>query len=114
MEHEYVAAADGQGGFAVRTIADRYRVVDADEREVLAYHWHPIGVSPVTFPHVHLSGRLVPLDLGRGARSARLGEMHLPTGGAVSLAEVVRLLIAEFGVVPRRSDWEGILAEADR
>jgi hypothetical protein len=37
--------------------------------------------------------------------------MHLPTG-PVSLADVVRLLIMEFDVAPRRPDWQAILRAA--
>ena len=87
-------------------------MLDAEEREVLAYHWHPVGVSPVTFPHLHLSGRLPALDAGPRQEPLRLGGMHLPTGGMVTLADVVRLLIAECGVAPRRADWERVLADA--
>ena len=64
MEHDYVVDIDGAGDFVVHTIGYRYHLLDADEREILAYHWHPIGVSSVTFPHLHLSGRLAPLVLG--------------------------------------------------
>lgn len=96
----------------LQTVGYRYEVLDADEREIVAFHWHPVGVSPITYPHLHLSGRLAPIDLGPREEPVRLGEMHLPTGGMVTLADVVRLLISEFGVVPRRGDWERILAEA--
>ena len=35
--------------------------------------------------------------------------MHLPTGAA-RFADVVRLLIAEFGIAPQCADWEAVLA----
>lgn len=96
--------------FEVRKVAYWYEVLARDGHEVLAYHWHPAGVSPITFPHHHLSSRLGPLALGRGARTVALGEMHLPTG-FITLADVVRLLIAELGIAPRRPDWEAILRD---
>lgn len=87
-----------------------YEVLDRLGREILAYHWHPAGVSPVTEPHLHLSGRLRPLDVDPRDEPIPLGEMHLPTG-FVMLAQMVRLLITEFGVEPRREDWETVLRE---
>ena len=95
-------------GYAAREVAYQYQLLGADGREVLAYHWHPTGVSPVTWPHLHLSGRLAPLDAGRGQAPIALGGMHLTTG-LVTLADVVRLLITEFDVRPRRGDWATVL-----
>jgi hypothetical protein len=34
--------------------------------------------------------------------------MHLPTG-FITLADIVRLLIDEFGVEPLRADWRDVL-----
>jgi hypothetical protein len=100
----------GRGANSARTTAYRYRLLDAREREILAYHWHPIGRSAVAYPHMHLSSRIGSIELGPGIGSVRLADMHLPTG-PVALADVVRLLITEFSVVPRRSDWEAVLRE---
>ena len=80
-----------------------YAVVDRDERELVAYHWHPEATGP-DFPHLHLSGRLPELELGGGFRPVALGDMHLPTGW-MPFAAIVRLLILEFEIAPRRSNW---------
>lgn len=109
LEYRVDPAGDGGQDFQVHTTNYRYHILDRDGREILAYHWHPDGVSSVTEPHLHLSGQLRPLDAGRRAVPIPLGEMHLPTG-IVSLAQVVRLLITEFGVEPRRDDWETVLS----
>ena len=98
------------GRFEVRTTAYGYRVIDSLQREVVAFHWHPSGASPVTLPHMHLSSRIGRLDLGAGFAPAALGEMHLPTG-YITLADVVRLLITEFDIAPRRADWAAILRD---
>lgn len=45
--------------------------------------------------------------------SITLADMHIPTG-FVTLADIVRLLIAEFGVEPRRSDWQRVLDRTDQ
>ncbi len=118
FEQEFRPAQNDAGPDAVdvQLLGDRYQLLGTEEQEVLAYHWHPLGVSPFTDPHLRLSGSLAPLDLGGGAAPARLGKMHLPTGGhvgLVTLADIVRLLIAEFAVEPRRPDWARIVAEAD-
>jgi hypothetical protein len=70
-----------------------YRVDDQDGVEQLSWHWHPAA----TFkrPHLHVAV----LDRRR----------HLPTG-RVSLEAVLRLLLTEFDVRPRRPDWDGVLA----
>ena len=86
----------------VNVVGYYYAVHDYEEREVLLYHWHPHATSPVVIPHLHLEqGALV----GR----AEVRDAHLPTG-EVFLNAVLRVLIEEMGVNPRRSDWESILA----
>jgi hypothetical protein len=52
-----------------------------------------------------------PHDLGRGAVPVALAEVHVPTG-SVWLADLVRLLIAEFEIAPRRLDRETVLRQA--
>ena len=87
----------------VDVVAYYYAVHDSEGREVLLYHFHPRGSSSVATPHLHL---------GQGAQVGRVEvrDAHLPTG-VVSLSAVLRVLIEEMGVNPRRSDWESILAE---
>ena len=79
-----------------------YELLDSDGREVLAYHWHPRGNSPVATPHLHLE---------QGAQVGRpeVRDAHLPTGD-VSLNAILRVLIEEMGVQPRRPDWDSILS----
>jgi hypothetical protein len=110
MVHEYeVVPAAQPRAYTVRTIGYWYSLLDRQEREIIAFHWHPAGIRPIVILHLHLSGRLQPLDLGPGAEPAALGQMHIPTG-PVAFADVVWLLIAEFGVEPRRADWDAVLA----
>jgi hypothetical protein len=89
-----------------------YTVLDRDERELLAHHWHPEGVSDVTSPHLHIP-RVAPIPLPRTdpTRAVVLGEMHLPTNH-VLLEDVVELLIREFAIAPLRPDWQTALAES--
>ena len=79
-----------------------YSIMDTDQREVLAYHWHPVGQSSFISQHIHI---------GHGATTTReeLNSAHLPTG-YVSLADIIRLLIRDFRATPRRGDWQSILS----
>jgi hypothetical protein len=109
MKQEYAVDHDeGRRLFEVRTTGYSYRLLDREGREILAYHWHPVGISPITFPHLHLT-RFRPIDLSLDSDPLALAEMHLPTGFG-TLEDIVRLLITEFAVEPRRSDWAEILA----
>lgn len=75
---------------------------DQDEREILAYHWHP-HIAQIPFPHLHLGP-------GAGIGRSELSSAHLPSG-AVELRDVVRLAIRDFNVTPRREDWAALLAD---
>ena len=86
------------------------RILDRDDREILAFHWHPIGLSNVIDPHLHLSSRLNLIEMGRDQEPLPLGDMHILTG-FVTLEDVVRLLISEFGIRPRYANWDAILRE---
>lgn len=95
---------DTRGGlWAVRVTGYAYAILDSEQREVLVYHWHPRGNSPVVMPHLHLEhGALV----GR----PEVRDAHLPTG-AVSIGSFLRLLIDDLSVEPARPDWESILQD---
>jgi hypothetical protein len=93
-----------RGLWEAQTAAYEYRLSDQDDREILAYHWHPEGPSHVLTPHLHLGPAA---EVGR----ALLLAAHLPTG-QVTLREVLRLAIETFGVEPARRDWERVLGAA--
>lgn len=81
-----------------------YELLDREQRGILAYHWHPHGPSPITYPHLHVGGQTAPVGLIQA---------HLPTG-RISLVDVVRMTISEFGVTPLRADWQSVLDRAER
>jgi hypothetical protein len=81
-------------------------LADGFENELLAYHWHPIGLSHVRTPHLHLGASTVRND------AIPINETHLPTG-VVTLPEIVRYLIEEIGVEPNRADWKTILVRVE-
>ena len=87
--------------WTVEEVSYRYRIMDDDHREILAYHWHPMGRSSFITQHLHIGhGAMLGLEEFQTA--------HLPTG-RVSLADILRFLIRDFGAVPRRPDWESVL-----
>ena len=87
----------------VEIAAYNYAIYDSERREILIYHWHPHGNSPIVTPHLHLK---------QGAQVGRpeVREAHLPTG-EVSLVAFLRLLVVDLGVQPRRQDWDTILTD---
>jgi hypothetical protein len=94
--------------FESQITAYSHALRDLDDNEIVAYHWHPAGVSSVRHPHLHLSSQIRPIDLGRNQASLPLADMHLATG-VVPLAHFVRMLIEEFDVEPLREDWDAVL-----
>jgi hypothetical protein len=85
----------------VTTTAYRYHMVQAG-RDVVSWHWHPAGSSPVTWPHQHLGAATVSSDGVITPRS------HLPTG-RITLEDVVHFMIADLGALPARDDWHHAL-----
>lgn len=69
------------------------------EREVIAFHRHD-GRFPEG--HYHLGS-------GLGALPSPLDKVHIPAAG-VALEAFIAMLITEFGIRPRRADWETFLA----
>jgi hypothetical protein len=110
LSFEIVQEADPRNAYDSRLVSYEYRLLGEDRYEILAFHWHPVGLSDFIDPHLHLSSRLNPIDMGRNQDPLPLAGMHIPTG-FVTLEDVVRLLITEFGITPRRDDWDDLLRE---
>jgi len=96
MQYRLVEDDGPRGPWRVKTTAYVYSVEDGAGQEYVAYHWHP-QLPRYTRPHVHVRG---PHD--------HWHKMHMPTG-RVALEDVLRLLIEEIGVDPRRDDWSDVL-----
>ena len=93
----------------------QYRILDYQENEIAVYHWHPTGKSSVTHPHLHVSAAgSIELRQRIGSklasRKTHLGRVHFQTR-QILLEDVVELLIREFSVDPRHSDWQRIVQE---
>ena len=103
VRYDLEVVQEPHGRWAAAIAGYWYAILHADERELLAYHWHPRGVSAIVWPHLHVSAPVAPLDLSRA---------HLPTG-PVSLPAVLRCAIADLGVRPLRQGWAAVLADAE-
>jgi hypothetical protein len=103
FRQQYKVIKDPENGpFRVTTPYYSYAIETQDAQEIVGYHWHPDGISPVKFPHLHLGpGALIGLeDLNRRA--------HLPTG-RIAFEDIVEFLVATFGVEPDRTLWQELV-----
>ncbi len=82
-----------------------YKLDHSDGREIIAYHWHPEGLSHERRPHLHVGA-------GFGSLRPEWHKAHLPTGH-VSPTAILLLLIDQLGVAPRRDDWPDVFAQLD-
>lgn len=87
--------------FQVTTTRYFYTLLDRNHRELLAYHFHPVGSGWCTYPHLHVGTASGIID----------NKAHLVTG-PVSLPAFIRMLIEDpaFPVVSLRHDWASVLA----
>jgi hypothetical protein len=99
QQYQVIEAPDERGPWKVSTRAYRYRVDSAAGEELVLWHWHPTDQEgrPHKEPRPHLHAQVGDL---RG--------LHLLTG-RVGVESIIRVLINEFGVQPRRDDWQSTL-----
>lgn len=99
--HRFIVtrAENERGSWSARTVEYVYEVADSRDEPIAAFHWHPENSGRVTRPHVHVHGNHDTVDLHK---------LHLPTG-RVSLEAIVRFLIEDLDVIPRRPDWDAIV-----
>jgi hypothetical protein len=81
-----------------------YDIRDAEsERTLLAFHWHPLGISRVRGHHAHIK-------FEGAVSSTLLSKIHLPTS-RVLLEDVVQFCIEELGAKPQHSHWQDVLED---
>lgn len=103
QHYRVIEYEDARGPWKVRTVAYYYTVEESGGpgQEIFGYHWHPSERTAITFPHFHLYP-------GAGAMQDKVRKAHFPTG-RIAFEDMLRLVISQFGVVPRRDDCEAIL-----
>jgi hypothetical protein len=97
----------------VRAIRYLFEIFDVAGREILLYHWHPEGASPISFPHIHAAFAqpiLLSLQHGASERELDIAKFHLPTR-LILLEDVIELLILDFAIEPSRHDWRDVLQQ---
>jgi hypothetical protein len=87
-----------EDGWHVSTVAYRYQLLDENDGELIAWHWHP-GAGP-DHPHIHVPAG--PINR----------HVHVPTG-RVSIETVLRLLLTDLEVPARRPDHGEVLDETE-
>ena len=103
QNYRIVEAGPPEQTHEVEIAGYNYVVYDSERREVLIYHWHPRGSSPVATPHLHLKQGA---EVGR----SEVRDAHLPTG-FVPLVSFLRFLVVDLRVQTQRPDWDTILAD---
>jgi hypothetical protein len=91
------------GEWKVRTAYYSYGLETEIGTEILVYHWHPKGVSPISYPHLHI-------EAGAGVGRREIQGSHIPTG-RIALEDFILYLIETFGAKTLRDDWRAILDE---
>jgi hypothetical protein len=92
------------GEHRVSTRAYHYAIARRpnDDATIVAWHWAPANRDH-SYPHIHSA--VEDLD---GIRR----DLHLPTGGRVSVEQVLLFAINELDVKPVRSDWKERLGDS--
>ena len=102
----YQEVSVSKGGIIVENYVYRYSPLYTQDKEpqwVLRYEYNR---SPVEYiPHAHLH-----IIANRGGKF--LGRIHFPTGGRVSIEQIIAHLIFEYGVTPKCEDWFEILSKS--
>lgn len=98
----------GQLQYRIETSEYSYQILTRAGSELLAFHWTPFAVGPEYRTHSHLHVGNVLLD--DSAPIQNFHKLHIPTG-RIPLSSVIRLLIEEFGVQPRRENWREMLID---
>jgi hypothetical protein len=97
--------------FRVTTDAWHYVILDADENEIISYHWNPRGSTET--PHLHI--RAVLFDKSNHPLAKGFSKLHLPTS-RISIEQIVRFLLTDLKVMSRlgEEEWKKILDKGER
>jgi hypothetical protein len=99
MQFETLDLGQSQGRRRFKVSTRQYIYsVNRRGKEVIAAHWHPASSSPYTFPHWHIGSTALAAD------GVYLERAHIPSP-RVSFEYMIRFMIEQMGVTPRREDW---------
>ncbi len=89
---------DGYGPYRISTRGYDYSLCTADRAAILDFHWHPLGQSHETRPHVHIGSTQLRAD------SVLTNKQHIGTG-RITFEGAIREALA-LGAGPVRADWD--------
>jgi hypothetical protein len=109
LYHRYVVheVEGNRGPWNASTVEYVYEISDERDDLIAAWHWHPSTTQTddqIRWPHVHAYGARDRLTLHKP---------HLPTS-RISIEAVIRFLIQDLDVVPRRIDWDSTLIRNEK
>ena len=93
MQYDIIKTGSVGKKFKVRTRGYIYTFSDFSNRELMGYHWHPLGDDGYHEPHVHTHDT----------------KPHYPSG-RISVESVVRTAIEDLKAETLRDDWDDVLA----
>lgn len=115
QEHNVTAVGDSDDAWRVSTAGYAYTLLLTTGAELLAFHWHPRGISPAKFPHLHIGSAIITKNLTAAFPrpiAREFSDAHIPTG-PIALRALVAFLVEELGVAPLRPNWHDILDRVD-
>jgi hypothetical protein len=99
LDYTIDASTDRVGWWDTTIVGWVFEVHSSADRPIVDFHWHPRNSGRVTYPHLHAYGSNDAVDLHK---------LHPPTG-PVTASSVVRFLIDDLDVLPRRPNWQAVL-----
>ena len=97
LRHQFRYVKEREHRWHVSTVGYLYQLYDEAGQELVSWHWHPESNA---YPHLHAAS---------GVLDKRI---HLPTG-RMSIESLLRMLLTDFAVHPRRDDFMEVLAKAE-
>jgi hypothetical protein len=99
FSQRYSLQQSSENEWKIKTEGYWYTVKDEEDKEILAYHWHPVD-QPYKEPHLHL--KMLAPSRGEFARA------HVPTG-RISIETLALFLIRDLYVKPHGTDWQAVI-----
>lgn len=91
-----------RGPYRCRSASYILALYDANDREMVSFHWHPIQTaSPFLKPHMHVGEASMP----------QLERLHVPTP-RITVEEFLAMAIESFGAQPRIVGWPDRLRQS--
>src|SRR5262249_5504507 len=97
-----------------RTLRYAYRIAEVpnfDGRCLIRWEYNARSLRESRHPRHHVQMSAI-LSRENHTSNLDLEDLHLPTGW-ITVEEIIRFLICDFGVRPKSKDWDTILQESE-